>query len=251
MDEHDQAQTVYTCPMHPDVQAAQPGQCPKCGMSLVPTKSTLAKEYKPHEEHEMKPLHDKATSMKEHAEQPVQSPLSRSERKKLRRMEKQRRREQAATNAKSKRILQRGIGWSLAAAILAGAAWLVLQGFSAPNEDLIARRGIHWHADLAITIKGQPVDIPSDIGLGVKYQDMHTHKVNDQIHIEMQRAVYPKDVRLGNFFRIWGKQFSSQCILESCNGPEGKVKMLVNGQENTEYENYHMRDKDRIEITYE
>ncbi|MDP2587763.1 MAG: heavy metal-binding domain-containing protein, partial [bacterium] len=27
----------YTCPMHPDVQRAQPGLCPQCGMQLVPT----------------------------------------------------------------------------------------------------------------------------------------------------------------------------------------------------------------------
>ena len=28
---------AYTCPMHRDVQGDQPGQCSKCGMSLVPT----------------------------------------------------------------------------------------------------------------------------------------------------------------------------------------------------------------------
>jgi|SRR5262245_2110021 len=27
---------VYTCPMHPEVRRSQPGQCPKCGMNLVP-----------------------------------------------------------------------------------------------------------------------------------------------------------------------------------------------------------------------
>ena len=26
---------VYTCPMHPEVRQAQPGHCPKCGMSLI------------------------------------------------------------------------------------------------------------------------------------------------------------------------------------------------------------------------
>jgi hypothetical protein len=30
------AATVYTCPMHHDVRAATPGECPKCGMALVP-----------------------------------------------------------------------------------------------------------------------------------------------------------------------------------------------------------------------
>ena len=29
-------QTTYTCPMHPDVQQNAPGQCPRCGMHLIP-----------------------------------------------------------------------------------------------------------------------------------------------------------------------------------------------------------------------
>ena len=28
--------TVYTCPMHPEVRRAEPGDCPKCNMHLVP-----------------------------------------------------------------------------------------------------------------------------------------------------------------------------------------------------------------------
>ena len=31
------AGTVYTCPMHPEVQSDRPGNCPKCGMDLVPS----------------------------------------------------------------------------------------------------------------------------------------------------------------------------------------------------------------------
>jgi CopA family copper-resistance protein len=29
------AQATYTCPMHPEIHAAKPGNCPKCGMKLV------------------------------------------------------------------------------------------------------------------------------------------------------------------------------------------------------------------------
>jgi Heavy metal binding domain len=36
---------TYTCPMHPEVQSDKPGNCPKCGMKLVPKKE------KAHEEH--------------------------------------------------------------------------------------------------------------------------------------------------------------------------------------------------------
>ena len=28
------AEAIYTCPMHPEVQQAQPGKCPRCGMNL-------------------------------------------------------------------------------------------------------------------------------------------------------------------------------------------------------------------------
>src|SRR5256714_5961717 len=36
--EHDSAKQLYTCPMHPEIVRAEPGQCPKCGMTLVPVK---------------------------------------------------------------------------------------------------------------------------------------------------------------------------------------------------------------------
>lgn len=50
----------------------------------------------------------------------------------------------------------------------------------------------------------------------------------------------PRDVKLSEFFEIWGKPFDGQA-----------VKMKVNGQENTEFGNYMMRDHDRIEIVFE
>ena len=31
--------TVYTCAMHPEVRMDKPGNCPKCGMKLVPMKT--------------------------------------------------------------------------------------------------------------------------------------------------------------------------------------------------------------------
>ena len=35
------AKTIYTCPMHPEIHAEKPGDCPKCGMKLVPAKSAI------------------------------------------------------------------------------------------------------------------------------------------------------------------------------------------------------------------
>ncbi len=39
--------TIYTCPMHPEVQQAAPGKCPKCGMDLVAKKVTVKAAAKP------------------------------------------------------------------------------------------------------------------------------------------------------------------------------------------------------------
>jgi len=45
-------QTLYTCSMHPNVVQDQPGDCPICGMDLVPMKNTQASAQESHEGHE-------------------------------------------------------------------------------------------------------------------------------------------------------------------------------------------------------
>ena len=37
---HETEEQVYTCAMHPDVRQNQPGNCPKCGMTLTPAQET-------------------------------------------------------------------------------------------------------------------------------------------------------------------------------------------------------------------
>jgi CopA family copper-resistance protein len=42
--------TTYTCPMHPEIHAAKPGKCPKCGMDLIkekPVKKSVLKKQAP------------------------------------------------------------------------------------------------------------------------------------------------------------------------------------------------------------
>ena len=77
---------------------------------------------------------------------------------------------------------------------------------------------------------------------------IHTHDSTGMLHLEFNE---PRDVKLSEFFEIWGKRFDSQCILENCNGDQGTVKMRVDGQESTEFGNYMMRDGDQIEIVFE
>lgn len=120
-----------------------------------------------------------------------------------------------------------------------------------PKEQIVAENGLHWHPTLSISIKGQKQEIPKDIGIGAVHQPIHTHDTTGTLHMEMQGLITKQDTRLGNFFKTWGKEFSSTQIFDKINGPGGKVKMLVNGKENADFANYLMKDGDKIEIRYE
>jgi hypothetical protein len=42
MNERANVATVYVCPMHSSVRQPRPGQCPECGMALVPEGTRFA-----------------------------------------------------------------------------------------------------------------------------------------------------------------------------------------------------------------
>ncbi len=122
---------------------------------------------------------------------------------------------------------------------------------SIPKGNIISRNGIHWHPQLSISIKGKQQEIPKDIGIGAVHQRIHTHDASGTLHMEMSGLVTRDETKLGNFFKIWGKTFNREQILDKKNREEGKVKMFVNGKENNKFENYLMKDGDKIEIRYE
>ena len=71
------------------------------------------------------------------------------------------------------------------------------------------------------------------------------------MHMEMEGLVIKDDTKLGNFFQIWGKDFSSKKILDKEATVEGQIKMTVNGNDNRDFENYLMKDGDNIEVKFE
>ena len=130
--------------------------------------------------------------------------------------------------------------------------WFFVSKVSAPGPDIVAKNGLHWHAELSINVLGQPQEIPAGIGLvGLPHNPLHTHDRDSVIHLEFAGKVMASDLRLGKFFQIWGKQFNKDCIFDKCSGEAGQLKMLVNGKENGEFENYVMQDGDKIEIIFE
>ena len=106
---------------------------------------------------------------------------------------------------------------------------------------------LHIHSKLQIVIDGKGELIPANIGVlpGIM-RPLHTHDSAGKIHIE---GPCRRSFKVGEIFEVWGKTFNSGCIFDYCTD-KGKLKMLVNGKENNEFENYEMRDNDNILIEY-
>lgn len=122
-----------------------------------------------------------------------------------------------------------------------------------PDDQIVTRNGLHWHPKLSIYIKGEKKELEDAIGLGAVHQPMHTHTEdykNGVVHMEMQGVVTKDETKLGNFFRIWGKPFSKTKLFDQESTQPGAIKMTVNGKENTEFENYQMKENDNIEIRF-
>jgi hypothetical protein len=131
-----------------------------------------------------------------------------------------------------------------------GIFWLVTLP-KLPQSEIISSTGIHWHPKVSITIKGEKVIIPAGIGIGAVHNPMHTHETDGTIHMEYGGVVREDDTRLGKFFDVWGEDFSGASITGNISGEGGTLKMMVNGVENFEFENYMMKDGDVIEIIFE
>ncbi|MEK7634798.1 MAG: hypothetical protein AAB396_02905 [Patescibacteria group bacterium] len=173
-----------------------------------------------------------------------QIPLIKKEQKELKQREKQQEQETRIRKRRFKKIMSWGLGSSLFIALIGGIVWYIATRPPILESDIISRNAIHWHPELTIYVKDKKQEIPMNIGIGAIHQPVHTHDDNDQgiIHLEFQGLVKKQNITLGQFFKNWGKDIRSF---------GANMKMIVNGKENTEYENYIMRDNDKIELRYE
>ena len=153
--------------------------------------------------------------------------------------------------------------------IIAVAIALLTGGVIAAYPLLSAGVGgpIHWHPQLRITIDGNAVPIPANIGIDPSLwrdhsldqysmmQDMpdgmqgmaplHTHDTAGTIHVESRVS---REYTLGEFFQIWGRTFDGQQVLGHPAQPGHSVWMIVNGAEVPPSYSLVLRDGMHIEL---
>lgn len=139
----------------------------------------------------------------------------------------------------------------LLSVILIGWSRFAEQKSVSTDPTVISTNGMHWHPKIAISIRGEDVPIPANIGLIGGHNPMHTHETDGTIHLEYEGIVREGDIRLGKFFELWGKEFNSNQIFENTNSDTEQVRMYVNGEENTEFDNYLLQETDLIEVKFE
>jgi len=115
---------------------------------------------------------------------------------------------------------------------------------------------IHWHATPLISVCGENIPIPVTVpGRHLGTPLLHTHE-DKQIHIE-GNVSSPSEITLGLFMANVGMKFSSTKLIDKSNGDVcsngqvGQVKLLVNGVENNEFENYVIREGNTLEMKFE
>lgn len=122
----------------------------------------------------------------------------------------------------------------------------------------------HIHPELTIMINGQKQDMPANIGInsgggastthdqafqsGACLHPIHTHSADGIIHVE---SPVERPYTLGDFFAVWGKVFIKDQILDSKTDASHVIRVTVNDQDSTEFENLVLKDKDKIQIIYE
>ncbi|OGE74567.1 MAG: hypothetical protein A3K06_01370 [Candidatus Doudnabacteria bacterium RIFCSPHIGHO2_01_52_17] len=168
--------------------------------------------------------------------------LSKRERKELRRTGRLEEKQEFA----KQRAMRRVTKIALIAVVVGGSVgafvWYLASRPPVPEGEIVSRNELHWHPELAIYVKGVKQEIPADIGIGAVHQPIHTHDATGTLHLEFQGLVRKHDITLGQFFKNWGRDMQSF---------GGNVKMTVDGEENTEFENYVMQDKDKVELRFE
>mgnify|MGYP001564186593 CR=1 FL=1 len=122
------------------------------------------------------------------------------------------------------------------------------------HSDLLLLSGIgplrstHQHADVKVYLNGQAIDFSqSKYQLAARF--IHFEEgVGDVIH------THATGLTMGHLFKSLDGDFNNNCVvLENrnyCNENNKKLRFYVNGKQNNEYDNYEIKDLDKILVSY-
>ncbi len=183
--------------------------------------------------------------------------LSKHEIKEMKRTEREESRVSASENAGRKKIIKSSVKWGILILVLAGIVLLFYRAAKISSDfEPYTEGSVHWHADFDVFLCGERLDFSSLGGANTHVGSplLHTHG-DHKVHIEgaVSRA---EDISIGNFFTAIGHKLSSNSFDDYTNendrcGGDNSVVLLVNGEENPEFENYILKDGDVIEVRYE
>jgi hypothetical protein len=88
----------------------------------------------------------------------------------------------------------------------------------------------HEHATLQMTVDGEPVAVPANIGVGTtSIAELHTHDASGTLHLEAAGEITDGSFDLGHFFDTWGVTLDENCVGEHCR-PDATIAFTVDGQ---------------------
>ena len=160
------------------------------------------------------------------------------------------RRDRAAKIGRKRRTSQL-ISIGIIAAIAAGIAYGVYSYAQNPprTANFGAVGSTHEHVAFRLFINGQAVDF-SQPKYQLKSQYIHFEGGDgDTIHKHATR------VDIGFLFETMGMKFTSECLTmdngtQYCNEGSNTLKFFVNGARNNMYNNYVLKDNDKILLSY-
>ena len=108
----------------------------------------------------------------------------------------------------------------------------------------------HVHAQLSIYVDSKKQDVPAQIGIDSQHQilaSLHTHDASGVIH---QEAVQPYPFTLGEFFEVWGVQFTPTQLGAYHSGKGLVLQTWVNGKQVPDGPSYKMKSHDLIVVGF-
>ena len=127
---------------------------------------------------------------------------------------------------------------------------ILSDGHKATSEHLEEHEEeVHIHADFKVYVNDKAIDFSVPM-YQLKAKSVHVeHGIGDVVHI------HKEGITVGAFFETLGIEFNKACIIipaegSYCNEDDKELSFYVNGIENDEFENYEIKDLDKILISY-